>query len=185
MINNFNRKWPRNFMDETTLKWSRKSVDPRILGWQIQPDTSWLPGYSEEVIQDMERFLSWPLPFDVKTLLRDTSGLDKPQVHLGTHIKEDQKYKNQWMLTLENIQNIRDWFLAYNNKEIYAAIREDEIVLPFDHHEYLFLPVYAHRCVACRKSDLDSSAVLSISGSDVVQYGENLQTYLENEFLMK
>lgn len=183
MAKHFNSEWLKKFMSETTLGWSRKTVDSHLLGWQIQPGTSWLPGYSENVILEMEKSLSWPLPLDVKALLKATAGLDKPQIHPGTYIKEDQKYKNQWRLTLENMKNTKDWFLIYNNKEVYSAIREDGVVMPFDHHEYLFLPIYAHRCVACRKSDLDSSTVLSISGGDVIQYGENLPKYLENEFL--
>jgi hypothetical protein len=64
--------------------------------------------------------------------------------------------------------------------ELIATMAEQGFALPVDAG---LVPVYGHRYLVCASS-LDSSAVLSIDGSDdAIVYGNSLKEYLEREFL--
>lgn len=44
------------------------------------------------------------------------------------------------------------------------------------------IPIYIHRCILS-KEGIDDPAVLSMKGSDIIVYGNNLEEYLDNEFI--
>lgn len=185
MTEKLTREWIEKFIHETADRWRNKTISPDILGWQIQPNTSWSTGYSREEIRRLEEMLDWELPTDIKMFLSVTSGLDRAQINVASHIIADQCYRKEWNLNFEGLRDTKEWKPKYNNDAVYNAIKEDQLIPNFNSANFLLVPIFAHRCIACDKNHLENSTVLSIYDDDVIVYGNNLKEYLEKEFLKK
>ena len=66
------------FKRATETRWSERSIDPALYGFQFQPGTRWNPSLSDEGIAETEPALALIFPRDFRTFLQEMSGTDQP-----------------------------------------------------------------------------------------------------------
>jgi len=178
-----NRDFLIKFKTATETRWSEKSIDPTLYGFQFQQGTRWNAGLSDEMIHDYENVLKVRFPDDFKALLREMNGTDLATLNVYGSCGEPQResvgvysYPRDIERVKKFIERVRTW-----RAEIAADLAEQGFELPADAS---LVPIYSHRYLVCT-SDLDSSVVLSIvvDATDAIVYGNSLRGYLEIEFL--
>ena len=172
------------FKRQTEERWSGKSIDPRIYGFQIQPGTCWRPGLSDHQILEYEDKIGIRFPSDFRALLRVMNGTDLSTQNIyGSSGEPPREWVGVYSYPrdLEVVQHC----IAEASKDretLTATLAEEGFTLSA---AAKLTPIYAHRFVVCDR-DKESSVVLSIWDSqDAVVYGDSLQEYLEREFLGK
>jgi hypothetical protein len=170
-----------NFRKETEDRWSKKAINNRIYGFQIQPGTKWLPGLTEHLIDQYESQLKFKFPHDMRRLLRYINGTDQPTLNIYGSSGEPHEFGPGVYSYPRDIEHIiaRLQSVAVDRSEIATDLLNNGFDLK---DSAKLLPIYSHRYVVC---DLDqrSSTVLSICGTDAIIYGDCLRDYLQNEFL--
>lgn len=171
------------FKRSTEAKWSKKSINPALYGFQFQRGTRWNAGLSDEMVTQYEGVLRVRFPHDFRAFLREMNGTDLATLNVygsrGGPQRESvgvYSYPRDIEIVKARMEDIRA-----NRAEIVADLAGQGYKLPA---EASLVPVYIHRYVVCI-SDLGSSAVLSIvvNDTDAIVYGNSLREYLENEFL--
>jgi hypothetical protein len=171
------------FKRATEAKWSQKSIDPTLYGFQFQRGTRWNEGLSDEMVTEYERVLRVRFPHDFKAFLREMNGTDLATLNVyGSSVEPPREsvgvysYPRDIETVKARIEHIRACRVA-----IAADLAGQGFELPA---EASLVPVFSHRYVACT-SDLNKSVVLSIvvNDTDAVVYGNSLKEYLEKEFL--
>ena len=75
-------KFLAEFKRATEAKWSRKSIDPSLYGFQFQRGTRWNPGLPDEQIAEYEHTLSVRFPHDFSAFLKAMNGTDLPTLNI-------------------------------------------------------------------------------------------------------
>jgi hypothetical protein len=177
----------RNFLAEfrraTEERWSQRSINPTISGFQFQPGTRWNPGLSDDKIAEYETVLEVRFPNDFRAFLGAMNGTDLPTLNIYASCGEPPRksvgvysYPRDLGTVKLRIEDVRE-----SRDEIATDLREQGFDLP---PEAALVPIYLHRYVVCT-SDLNLSVVLSVvvHSTDAIVYGNSLQEYLEREFL--
>ena len=177
----------RNFLAEfkgaTEERWSQRSINPTILGFQFQLGTRWNPGLSADKVDEYETVLGVQFPRDFRDFLGATNGTDLPTLNLYASCGEPPRtsvgvysYPRDLNIVKQRIEDVRE-----SRDEIATDLREQGFDLPA---EADLVPIDGHRYVVCT-SDLNSSVVLSIlvHSTDAIVYANSLQEYLERDFL--
>jgi hypothetical protein len=177
----------RNFLAEfkraTEEKWSQRSINPTISGFQFQPGTRWNLGLSKDKVTEYETVLGVRFPHDFRDFLGAMNGTDLPTLNVYASCGELPRtsvgvycYPRDLRIVKQRIEDCRE-----SRDEIATDLREQGFDLP---NEADLVPIYLHRYVLCT-SDLNRSVVLSIvvHSTDAIVYGNSLQEYLEREFL--
>jgi len=170
------------FKHATEAKWSERSINPHIYGFQIQRGTRWNPGLSDKEIADYENVLSVQFPQDFQAFLRALNGTDLPTLNIYGYCGEPPRqsvgvysYPRDVKVVKHLIEEMRE-----DQNALTTTMAEQGFDLPV---ETKLVPIYGHRYLVCTP-DLDSSVVLSIDGGDdAIVYGNSLEEYLEREFL--
>jgi hypothetical protein len=171
------------FKRVTEAKWTEKSINPTLYGFQFQRGTRWNAGLSDEMVTEYEGILRIRFPHDFKAFLREMNGTDLATLNVYGSCGEPQResvgvysYPRDIEIVTRLIQEIR-----LNRDEIATNLAGQGFELPA---EASLVPVFSHRYVVCT-SNLNSSVVLSIvvNDTDAIVYGNSLREYLENEFL--
>ena len=177
----------RNFLSAfkraTEERWSHRSINPTISGFQFQPGTLWNPGLSNDKVAEYETVLGVRFPHDFRAFLGAMNGTDLPTLNVYASRGEPPRtsvgvysYPRDLGIAKQRVEDVRE-----SRDEIAADLREQGFDLP---PEADLVPIYLHRYVLCT-SDLNRSVVLSIvvHSTDAIVYGNSLQEYLEREFL--
>jgi hypothetical protein len=176
-------KFLEEFKRATEEKWSRRSIDPTVYGFQFQPGTRWNPGLSNDKIAEYETVLGVRFPHDFRTFLGAVNGTDVPTLNVYGSSGELSRrsvgvysFPRDLEIVKERIEELRD-----SRKEIATDLMEQGFALSA---EDKLVPIFGHRYMVCT-SDLARCVVLSIvvHGTDAIVYGESLESYLEREFL--
>jgi hypothetical protein len=178
-----NRDFLASFKGATEERWSQRSINPTISGFQFQPGTRWHPGLSDDKIAEYETVLGVRFPHDFRAFLGAMNGTDLPTLNVYASCGE-QPLKSVGVYSYPRdlgIVKLRSEDVREGRNEIAADLREQGFDLP---PEANLVPIYLHRYVVCT-SDLNRSVVLSIvvHSTDAIVYGNSLQEYLEREFL--
>ena len=166
-----------------------KSVTERVFesatiaecwGFQIQKNTKWNTGLTEDEIVSLEKQFGFDFPndyvemlkvfngFDTKQISIDPDGVEKPQYERRCYKYPDDLEKTKWLLDEIN-QNIE-----YANATLTEA--------GFDPAQVEgFIPLYGHRALVVLENK-QQTPVLSIWGSDIIVYGDSLIKYWCHEF---
>ena len=172
------------FRMKTQQKWKVVKINPEIHGFQFQQGTRWLPGLSEPEINEYEAKLGGQFSDDLRRVFRHINGTDLPTLnvygnsgeHHGTSVGV-YSFPRDFAQIAGRIQDARD-----NWKEIEEILKEQG---DFELKKNMILvPFYIHRYIVCGP-DRASGPVLSIHGTDVIVYADNLHQYLESEFLRR
>lgn len=155
------RDFLAEFKRATEHKWSQRSINPAVFGFQFQRGTLWNPGLSDDEITEYENVLGVRFPSDFRAFLRVMNGT---------------AYPRDLVIVKQRIQDLRD-----SRDEITSDLGRQGFDLP---SEAALVPIYGHRYVVCT-SNPDQSVVLSVvvHDTDAIVYGASLQEYLKREFL--
>lgn len=170
------------FKRATETRWSERSIDPTLYGFQFQQGTRWNPGLSDKEIAQTEHALALVFPRDFRTFLQEMNGTDKPTLNIYGHCGESQRESvgvYSYPRDTEIVKNLME-YASKDRARLVSTLAEQGFGLA---RETRLLPIYGHRYLACTANP-ESSAILSIDRSDdAIVYGNTLKEYLEREFL--
>ena len=171
-----------HFKNATESKWRDRSINPHISGFQFQPGTRWNPGLPEDKITEFEGVLGIKFPHDFRGFLRAMNGTDLPTLNVYASCGEPPR---QWVGVYsypKDLEIVRQLAKDVSDDRVQLTttmVGQGFVLQP----AAALVPIYGHRYLVCTPS-LDTSAVLSIDGSDdAIVYGNCLKEYLEREFL--
>ena len=149
-------------------------------GFQIQRNTKWNRGLTEVEISDLEKQFGFKFPIDYLEMLSVINGFDTPQISINPDVDAEVEYDRRCYKYPDDLEKTK-WLVDEANQKMEAVIS----VLTdagFDSSQIEgFIPLYAHRALLVLK-DIQQSPVLSISGDDIVCYGQSLMSYWCSEF---
>ena len=167
------------FKIEKKLK--RIKIRDTTYGFQIQPNTRFLKGISRKEINQLELLFGFDFPWEYREMLLNFSGYDTPQISINPEGKNEIKFKDSFYQYPRDIEKTK-WLVEDINKfKIYAEIALIEE--GFDVSKIVgYIPIYSHRALVVFENKY-LSPVISVCGSDIIVYGNDLKEYLKNEFL--
>lgn len=173
-------EWLMQFKAKTELKWANRKINSTIYGFQIQENTKWLPGLTEESIDSYELELGVKFHSDFRLFLTCFNGFDRPGLNVyassGYPLKEDvlfYRYPDDISIIRARIADLhgdRDKML--NNLQEDSGLH---LVAPIN-----FVPIFQHRYILCPPNE---PIICSIVATNAIVYGNSLKSYLETEFL--
>jgi hypothetical protein len=154
-----------------------------VYGFQIQPNTKFTKGISRKEIDQLEILFGFKFPWEYREMLLTFSNLDTPTISINPEDKSDIQYnqENFFYNYPEDYEKSR-WIIneiAENKFEAESVLTE----AGFDVSKIVgFIPTYHHRVLVVFE-DKYLSPVISVWGSDIIMFGNNIREYLKNELL--
>lgn len=176
------RAFLAEFKRSTEARWSERSIEPGLYGFQFQRGTRWNPGLPDDKIAEYEADLGLRFPMDLKAFLREMNGTDMPTRNVYGSSGEPQRESVGVYSYPRDLELVKRQIEAWRGcrVELTATLARENFDLG---SQAGLVPIYAHRCVVCG-TDPESSVVLSIlDGSDAIVYANSLEEYLRLEFL--
>jgi hypothetical protein len=170
------------FKSASEEKWARISIKDTVWGFQIQAQTRWNPGLTDDAIAQYEEAITTSFPRDFKTFLKCMNGTDIPAIDVRGTSGEPPRFAPGFYSYPRDLELVKNRIeLASTDKaQLAVTLEEQGFHLPANAK---LIPVYAHRYLVCSPS-ADGSPVLSIwNSSDAIVYGRSLLDYLEREVL--
>ncbi len=172
-------------MKSLKLKIQRKldgiKKEKSIYGFQFQPETKFLNGITDSEIDELEKLFGFVFPNDYRKMLLIFKGFDKSHISIDPEDEYRVNYDDRFYQYPRDLKKSK-WLV----EEITAFKNEAELALSeegFNVSEIVgYIPIYGHRALVVFK-DKKKSPVISVWGSDIIVYGNNLKEYLRNEFL--
>lgn len=151
--------------------WSTTDINKELYGFQIQKNTKWKEGLTDNQIDDFEEYLKIKFPKGLRNFYRTMNGLDRPGVMFtendGTeHIFSPVYYS--YPNDLEVIKEKIEWTLESNNL---TNDKHDTDNIP------KIFPVTGHRFMVLD----DNNQILSIYGDDIIYWAENISKLIAND----
>ena len=171
-----NETFWKEFKQTTEKNWGEKTINPSIFGFQIQPQTKWLPGHTEQEIRFLsQQIVGEKLHEDIINLLKFTKGLDKQAYNANP--TGGQRVRQQWKLNINYLKQKYDDELDVIRREHSMKI----LSAMLGQTNLKYIPIYSHRFIV--QDNSGSYKVYSIFGEDVIVYAETLVDYLNSEFI--
>ena len=176
-------KFLAEFKRATEAKWSGKSIDPSLYGFQFQRGTRWMPGLPDKQIADYEDVLGTKFPDDFRIFLGAMNGTDLPTLNVFGSTGVPQRQSPGVYSYPRDVEVV---------KQLIEVVEEDRDDVTLDLASQGFhlpaqanlVPVCGHCYVVCTRK-LNTTAVLSIvvHEVDAIVFGYSLRDYLTKEFL--
>ena len=152
--------------------WSDLSINNTIYGFQVQFDSKWRSGLSEEQINNFENEVGIPFPTSLRNYYKSMNGLTKPGINVFASDGNIPAYHPIYYSYPDDIKIILEmiaWIYDENkvNKEILAQNNISRI-----------FPITGHRLMLI---DIPGNPILSMYGDDIIYYAENLSKFLAND----
>ncbi len=145
--------------------WAETELDPNIYGFQIQKNTKWKKGLSEEEIEAFQKVIDIKFQEGLKNFYRVMKGVDRPSINIYGSSGEETRYEQRFYSFPEDVEKITqmlDWIYDANGISK-SNLEETEISKIF--------PIYAHRFVL---TDTKENTVLSMYGDDIIFWADNI-----------
>jgi hypothetical protein len=170
------------FKSASEEKWRNASIKGTSWGFQIQAQTRWNPGLTDETITQYELAVDASFHSDFKTLLRCMNGTDIPAIDVRGSSGEPPRFAPGFYSYPRDLEQIKKRIenVSTDKIQLSATLEEQGFHLSDDAK---LIPIFGHRYVVCSHI-LDGSPVLSIwDATDAIVYGRSLLEYLEKEVL--
>jgi hypothetical protein len=170
------------FKSASEEKWRTTSIKDTVWGFQIQAQTRWNPGLTDEAIRQYEDALDASFHQDFKTFLKCMNGTDIPAIDVRGSSGEPPRFAPGFYSYPRDLKLIKNRIEAASadKAQLTLTLEENGFHLP---ENAKLIPVYGHRYLVC-SPNIDGSPVLSIwDASDAIVYGKSLLEYLEREVL--
>ena len=176
-----NKDWIKfKFISEN--KFATATID-KCWGFQIQKNTKWNQGLTEDEINNLQLNIGLEFPLDYIEMLKVINGFDSMHISIDPNGIEEPNYKRRCYKYPEDLESTKYLIDEVNENIIYAneALQE----AGFDSNQVeSFIPLYGHRVLVVLKDKLQSP-VISIWGSDIILYGDSLFNYWHQEFYIE
>lgn len=163
----------------TEKSWEQAKIDPNCWGYQVVAGTTWNPGLSGHEIKQLQHRFGFAFPSDYIEMLRALNGFDRDCVDFqggegpSRYRRSFYKYPDDLFSQTRLLEDLEA------HRAIVNAVLEGD---GFDSANLVgFVPIYGHRALVAF-ADPTLSPVLSVVGSDVIIYGQDLQGYFRHEF---
>jgi hypothetical protein len=157
---------------ESEKFWADTLPSKGIYGFQIQQDSKWRPGLSDTELQEFEKAVGFSFPTSLWNLYKTMNGLTKPGINLYGSSGIPPTFRPVFYSYPDNLPLIKaqiDWIYEATSikKEDLESLEVSRI-----------FPVFRHRFILI---DTPGNPILSMYGSDIIYYAENLSKLLANE----
>ena len=149
----------------------------------MQPNTKFLKGISRIEIDQLQVLFGFDFPWDYREMLLTFSNIDTNLISISPENNSDIEYarENFFYQYPEDFEKSR-WLINEINENKF----EVELILTeagFDVSKIVgYIPLYNHRALVVFENKY-LSPVISVWGSDIIMFGNNLLEYLKNELL--
>lgn len=171
----------KSLKDRIQRKLDSIKKEKEIFGFQLQPGTKLLNGINDEEIDKLEVLFGFSFPNDYRKMLLTFIGFDKSFISIDPTDELKVRYEDQFYQYPRDFEKSKWLIEEINNFKSDAELALSEE--GFDRAKIVgYIPIYGHRALVVFE-DKSLSPVISVWGSDIIVYGNNLTEYLENEFL--
>jgi hypothetical protein len=149
-------------------------------GFQIQPNTKFIKGISRKEIDELQLLFGFDFPWDYREMLLIIGGLDTEEISIDPDGEDEVAFHNFFYQYPRDIDKVQYLLEDININIMFAeeALKESG----FDVSNILgYIPIYSHRVLVVFKNKY-LSPVISVWGSDIIVYGNDLKEYLKNDF---
>lgn len=161
-------------------KFKRIEIRDDVWGFQIQPNTKFIKGISRKEIDELQLLFGFDFPWDYREMLLTIGGLDTEEISINPDGEEEIKFDNFFYQYPRDVEKSKWVVEDINTFKFYAE--EPLIEAGFDVSKIVgYIPIYSHRVLVVFKNKY-LSPVISVWGSDIIVYGNDLKEYLKNDF---
>mgnify|MGYP001181010998 CR=1 FL=1 len=161
------------FVTSTESNWENVVINPKIFGFQFQKGTHWRKGLTDLEISKFENDLGVSFPNEYKFLLRNINGTDLPTMNINGAWGNSVEYSIGVYSYPDDINTIR-------KAKSFLDVHSEEWGFDTQENDY-FIPFYSHRYIQVRNEEIQR--VVSVYGNDGIEYGKDMRSYLEKEFI--
>jgi hypothetical protein len=168
-------KYINDFMEIKKLSeknWGKKSIDKYIYGFQIQKDTKWKKGLSENEINEFQNIIGFEFPEILKDFYTVMNGVDKDQINVYGNSGEAYSYSKKLYSFPDDIQIIKELI-----QWIYDENGIDKNEMAGKNISRIF-PIYGHRFMLI---DHEQHPILSMYGNDIILFAYNILDLFNRE----
>lgn len=152
-----------------------------VYGFQIQPNTKFLKGISRKQIDELQILFGFDFPWDYREMLLNIGGLDTDEISIDPDGEDEVAFHNFFYQYPRDIEKVQHLLGDINTNIMFAEEALTEA--GFDVSNILgYIPIYYCRVLVVFKNKY-LSPVISVYGSDIIAYSNDLKEYLKNEFL--
>jgi hypothetical protein len=152
--------------------WKQIKIDHSLFGFQIQPNSKWKKGLSEEEIKEFEKEMGFEFPSALKNFYMTMNGLDKPGINVYGDSDEPTEYAPVFYSYPEDLVVIKEKI-----DSVYKQNKTDLAKLQKQKASRIF-PVVSHRFMLI---DEPGQPILSIAAKDIIFWKDNLPKVLGTE----
>ncbi len=109
------RNFLASFKSATEERWSQRSINPTISGFQFQAGTRWNPGLSDDKVAEYETVLGVRFPHDFRAFLGAMNGTDLPTLNVYASCGEPPResvggycYPRDLGIVKQRIEDVRE-----------------------------------------------------------------------------
>ena len=162
-------------------KFKRIQLRDDVWGFQMQPNTKFLKGISRKEIDQLQVLFGFDFPWDYREMLLNIGGLDTAEISIDPDGEDEIEFDDFFYQYPKDIEKSKYLVEDINTFKFYAEEVLNES--GFDVSKIVgYIPIYHHRILVVFENKY-LSPVISVWGSDIIVYGNNLNEYLKNEFL--
>lgn len=151
--------------------WTTTNINKRIYGFQIQRNTKWKDGLTDNQIDNFEKSLKIKFPTGLRNFYKTMNGLDKPGRNVYGNDGTEHTFSHLYYSYPDDIEVIKEkieWILESNN------LTNDK--LDTDGIPKIF-PVTGHRFIILD----DNNQILSMYGDDIIFWAENISKLIATD----
>ena len=151
--------------------WAANDISKKLYGFQIQKNSKWNDGLTDNQIDDFEENLKIKFPIGLRNFYKTMNGLDKPGINVYGNDGTEHTFSPVYYSYPNDIEEIAEkikWILESND------LTNDKLVT--DNIPKIF-PVTGHRFIILD----DNNQILSMYGDDIVYWAENVSKLIANE----
>lgn len=143
--------------------WKESEINPKIYGFQIQKETRWREGLTDDKIAEFEQELGLSFSDSLKNFYRVMNGLSKPGINVFGSDGNDPSFQPIYYSFPDDLEEIKDsinWIYESNNltKDL---IKEVPNIFPVTGHRFIILD--------------GSNQILSMYGDDIVFWADSIE----------
>lgn len=156
----------------SNIYWSETDINKRIFGYQIQKDTKWRDGLSDNEISDFESAIGFNFPAPLRNFYKTMNGLDKKGINAFGNSKHKFTFKPIYYSFPDDLEIIKE-----NIEQVFKATKIDKEEL-FKNGVSRIFPVCGHRYILI---DEPTNPILSMYYNDIVPWSDNLSKLIATD----
>lgn len=160
---------------QSEIYWATTDINKGLYGFQIQRNTKWKDGLTDNQIDDFEKKLNIKFSKGLKNFYKSMNGLDKPGINVYGNDGTEHTFSPVYYSYPDDIELIKEkieWILEANNLTS-DKLNTDNIpkIFPVTGHRFLILD--------------DNNHILSMYGDDIIYWAESISKLVVNDIFDK